>query len=506
MDCHILIVDDEPKNLVMLEELFQFQGARVSSATDGRMALEKVAQSPPDLVLLDVSMPGLDGYEVCRRLKADEKTQRIPVIMVTGLRGLNDKIKGLEAGADDFLSKPVNAAELITRSQNLLRVKELDHQLENAYRRMAEISAYTNTLLGKFDPFQFDIQENLARLMDFLLRSEADQADRPQRLLLLSAEAGSLWVGWRYYRQGGEMKAVPLSGGAEDQAMEAVFGGQGRMALNLQGLAPDQRPGRGLWESLGEEPPARNIVGYRSESVAVLALDFGRRVGEYDSQVLSSLVTTIHFFLKTISSQIQEVDNAFLYTIGTLARAAELHDEDTGDHIIRVGLYAEAMAQALGQPEEWIKVLGYSAQMHDVGKMHLHPDTLRKPGPLTAQEWEEVKLHTIYGARIIGDHPRLAMAREVALTHHEHWDGSGYPHGLAGQDIPISGRIVMMADVYDALRSVRPYKSSFNHDTAVAIIHKGDDRLKSGWFDPRVLQAFLDIHREIADIFNRTEQ
>ncbi len=506
MDCHILIVDDEPKNLVMLEELFQFKGARVSSATDGYMALERVARNPPDLILLDVSMPGMDGYEVCRRLKADEKTQRIPVIMVTGLRGLNDKIRGLEAGADDFLSKPVNAAELVTRSQNLLRVKQLDRQLENAYRRLAEISAYTNTLLSQFDPFQFDIQQSLSGLMEFLLQPGLDRSDRPERLLLLSAEAGSLWVGWRYCNRGGEVEATPLSGGANAEEMDSVFGGRGRMAVNLEGADPDRLPGRRIWADLGEEPPTRNIVGYRSQSVAVLALDFGRRVGDYDSQVLSSLVATIHFFLKTISSQIQEVDNAFLYTIGTLARAAELHDEDTGDHIIRVGLYAEAMAQALGQPEEMIKVLGYSAQMHDVGKMHLHPDILRKPGPLSVPEWEEVKLHTVYGARIIGDHPRLAMAREVALTHHEHWDGSGYPHGLAGEAIPLPGRIVMMADVYDALRSARPYKRPFDHAAAVGIIHRGDERLQPGWFDPEVLEVFLDIHREVADIYNRTEQ
>lgn len=506
MDSHILIVDDETKNLVMLEELFQFQGARVSSATSGESALEKVRRTPPDLVLLDVSMPGMDGFEVCRRLKSEEATRRIPVIMVTGLRGIDDKIKGLEAGADDFLSKPVNAAELMTRSRNLLKVKQLDHELEGAYRRLAEISSYTNTLLRQFDPYQFDPSQSLAGLMDFLLQPGTDIDTRPDRVLLLSAEAGSLWVGWRYYRQEGKVVSAPLRGGAESEALESVFRGRGRLALNFDQDAVQSLERSPLWAALGEEPPRRNLVGYRSESVAVLALDFGKQVTDYDSQVLSSLVATIHFFLKTISSQIQEVDNAFLYTIGTLARAAELHDEDTGDHIVRVGLYAGAIARALEQPEEMIRVLSYSAQMHDVGKMHLHPDILRKPGRLTKAEWVDVRLHCEHGARIIGGHPRLAMAREVALNHHEHWDGSGYPQGLAGEDIPLSGRIVMMADVYDALRSTRPYKKAFTHDVAFGIITKGDDRLQPGWFDPRVLAVFVDIHQEIQDIFNRIKE
>lgn len=180
-------------------------------------------------------------------------------------------------------------------------------------------------------------------------------------------------------------------------------------------------------------------MAYRSDSVAVLALDFGKQVSAYEAQVLSALVATIHFFLKTISSKIQEVERAFLYTIGDLARAAESHDEDTGNQIIRVNRYAESVATALGCEPNFVKVMGYSAQVHDVGKLHIHPDILRKPDRLTTREWNEVKKHTIYGVRILGEDPRLAMAREVALSHHEHWDGSGYPKELKGSDIPLTG-------------------------------------------------------------------
>jgi len=497
----VLIVDDEPTNLLLMEELFHQQGATTVSAANGLDALRLARENRPDLILLDVMMPGMDGYEVCRNLKADETTRRIPVVMVTGLGALDDKLKGLEAGADDFLSKPVNAAELLTRSRNLLRVKELDNELDNAYQRLAEIASYTNVLLRHFDPYAFDLQDSLRGLMEFLLGSKPGDKTRPERALLLGADAIGNWNGWlhafRDHAVGSQALETPLS----PAQLRPLFGGQDVVYANQGEAAFDEAVRLPLWALVGDRPPVRNLVGYRSDSVAVVALDFGKTVSAYDAQVLSALVGTIHFFLKTISSQIQEVERAFLYTIGALARAAESHDEDTGNHIVRVNRYAELVARALDCDETFIKTLGYSAQMHDVGKLHIHPDILRKPSRLTPEEWAEVKKHTLYGVRILGDDPRLAMAREVALSHHEHWDGSGYPYGLKGPHIPLSGRITMLADIYDALRSIRPYKPAFDHATAVRIITKGDDRVRPEHFDPKVLEVFGDLHHEIEAIF-----
>ncbi|MCB2185468.1 MAG: response regulator [Deltaproteobacteria bacterium] len=497
----MLIVDDEASNLALMEELFAVHGARVEGVQEGATALTLARSQRPDLILLDIMMPGMDGYEVCRRLKADEATRRIPVVMITGLGQLDDKIKGLEAGADDFLSKPVNSAELLTRCRSLLRVKELNDELEGAYQRLAGIATFTNTLLRSFDPYQFNVHDNMDRLMDFLLGAGSFEATRPERVILLSATPQGDWTGWAYYRANDQMDHRPLARELSAAGLESVFRGKNLFWVNLE-----EEPGLGfrrdpLWAHVGEKPPLKNIVGYRSNEVALLATDFGKTVGTYDAQVLSSLAGTIHLFLKTISSQIQEVERAFLYTISALARAAEMHDEDTGMHIARVNAYAALVAETLGCQEGFVQVLGYSAQMHDVGKLHVHPDVLMKKGPLDAREWAEVKLHTVHGARILGDDPRLAMAREVALSHHEHWDGSGYPYGLAREDIPLSGRITMLADVYDALRSPRAYKPPFSHARAVEIITRGDDRLKPGWFDPRVLEAFASLERQFEEIF-----
>ena len=475
------------------------------SSVDSRQALEMARRALPDLVLLDVMMPGLDGYEICRRIKDDVATRRIPVIMITGLGDLDHKIKGLNAGADDFLTKPVNSAELLTRSRALLKVKELNDELEGAYRSLADIASYTNTLLRRFDPSGFDPQQSLGGLMEFLLGPGANSHARPQRVLLLSRGQDQTWEAWRYHRQDQVILHRRLGGHLPEDAVEPMFQGQSSIFCNRDDECHQRAARAPLWEMLGEATPRDNMVAYQSGSVAVMALDCDKAVSDYEAQVLSAIVATIHVFLQTIGGQMREVERAFFYTIESLARAAESHDEDTANHIVRVKRYAEALGRALGRDEDYVIKLGYAAQMHDVGKLHVHPDILRKPGPLTPGEWEEVKKHTIYGVRILGDHPRLAMAREVALNHHEHWDGSGYPRGLTGEEIPLSGRICMMADVYDALRSTRHYKLPYSHEQAFAVIRHGDHRLRPGWFDPQVLQAFLDIHVEFAKIYRESK-
>lgn len=188
-------------------------------------------------------------------------------------------------------------------------------------------------------------------------------------------------------------------------------------------------------------------------------------------------------------------DEAFRMAISLLARAAEIYDEGMGNHVFRVNEYSHFLGRTLGMGADACRELRYSAQLHDVGKMGVAPAVLRKTGPLDADERREMDNHTVYGQRILSRSPRLAMAAEIALNHHEKWDGSGYPSGRRGDEIPLAARIVQMADIYDALRSARPYKPALDHDRTRDIILHGDERIDSrGHFDPVLVEAFADTH------------
>ena len=199
----------------------------------------------------------------------------------------------------------------------------------------------------------------------------------------------------------------------------------------------------------------------------------------------------------------EETEEAFQISVTLLARAAEIHDEETGNHIIRVNEYSYAIAKMLGLDDSWCDELRYSAQLHDVGKMSVDAAVLKKKGGLDDSEREEMNHHTVYGHQILTASPRLSLGAEIALYHHEKWDGTGYPDRIAGEGIPMSARIVQIADIYDALRSERPYKPAFSHTKAVKIMTKGDDRIDPmGHFDPKLVALFSDNHKAFDKIWN----
>jgi len=197
-----------------------------------------------------------------------------------------------------------------------------------------------------------------------------------------------------------------------------------------------------------------------------------------------------------------ETEDAFRLSVRLLAKAAEIHDDDTGQHILRVNEYSYALARRAGMPRAFCDDIRYLAQLHDVGKMSVDQAVLKKKGRLNDEEYAEMKRHTVYGYEILKESDRLGMAAEIALSHHEQWTGGGYPNGIAGEDIPIAARIVAIADVYDALRSPRVYKPAFDHAKTVSIIVDGDDRLDpEEHFDPRLLRVFADHHGDFAEVW-----
>jgi hypothetical protein len=251
--------------------------------------------------------------------------------------------------------------------------------------------------------------------------------------------------------------------------------------------------------------PILNFVSCRISGEppgVIVAFNYAGRATEYDADVLRSAAVMIGSLL-TMSRGLRETELAFSYTIEALARACEAAEQDTGRHIVRVNRYAGALAANMGFNIRFVEEMSSSAQMHDVGKLHVPIEILLKPTQLTPREMQVMRQHPAFGVEILGDSPRLKTAREIAISHHENWDGTGYPKGLKGERIPIAGRLVRVADVYDALRSKRSYKPAMTHEQALHVFREGDERIDPvAHFDPAVLAAFFQIEHMFDMIYD----
>jgi putative two-component system response regulator len=310
MLARILVVDDEPSIVDVLTRFLTREGYGVVTASNGREALERVSREPPDLILLDVTMPEIDGFTVCQRLKEDERTALIPITMLTGLDDREHRTRGIEAGADDFLTKPFEQSILRARIRSQLRMKLLTDHLEHT--------------------------ENV---------------------------------------------------------------------------------------------------------------------------------------------------------IFMLAQAVEAKDAYTEGHLRRLRAYGARLAAACRLSPGEVQAVRYGGILHDIGKIGVDEAIIRKPGPLTPEEAAQMRRHPEIGAQIIS---QMRFAREVApiiSAHHEYWDGSGYPRGLAGEEIPIGARIITIVDAYDAMTTDRPYRAALSQEEAVRRLREA----RGTQFDPQVLDIFLGL-------------
>ncbi len=348
----ILIVDDELLNRELLEDYTTILGYEAESAAGGREALEKVIADSYDLVLLDIMMPGLDGIETAKKIREIYTAADLPIIMVTALSGREDRLRAVEAGANDFIVKPVDRVELKIRTASQLRMKKMQDKVKQYQLHLEEL-----------------VQERTKDLM--------------------------------------------------------------------------------------------------------LTLDEMRQAK-------------------------QKTHQAYMDTIHRLGVAAGYKDNDTADHIYRVSGYCVIVAEAVGISEEDVEILRLASPMHDVGKLGIPDSILLKPGKLTPGEWEVMKRHTLIGKKILQDSESnlLSAGAVIAASHHEKWDGTGYPHRLEGENIPILGRICAIADVFDALTTVRPYKEAYNPDKALRLI----EAARGKHFDPRIVDAFVERFDRILDV------
>jgi putative two-component system response regulator len=347
----ILAIDDERINLRVIGGLLRNLGYEPVLMESFGEALA-VLDPSIDLVLLDVMMPETDGFTVARKIREMPAVSDVPIIMVTALTSKQDRLKAVEAGANDFISKPIDLTELRVRMGSLLKMKESQDEVK------------------------------------------------------------------RYQAELEEMVAVRTSA----------------LKMALENVKESQRV------------------------------------------ILSAHLETIH----------------------RLAAAAEFKDEETSDHIQRMSRYCELLAFRLGLPDAEVDLILQASPMHDIGKIGIPDSILLKPAKLSPEEWDVMKKHTIFGARILGESnfELLRVGEIIALSHHEKWDGSGYPKGLVGEDIPLYGRICAVADVFDALISRRPYKEPFSNEKALEILRAG----RGSHFDPSILDVFLNDFDRVQEI------
>ncbi len=340
---HVLIVDDDEPSRMLLKAMVESLGHEATVAHDGIEALAQL-KLDVDLVLLDVRLPGMDGYEVARLIREHPVTSDLPIIMVTVLESRQDRLRAVEAGANDFIAKPFDKTELRVRTTSLLKMKEAQDALKR---------------------HRMDLEDTVAR-RTAALRQALDETATAQRM----------------------------------------------------------------------------------------------------------------------------AHRAQLDTVERLAIAAEFKDKITALHIRRIGEYSAVLAAGLKLPPGEVELMEHASRMHDVGKIGIPDAILQKPADLDRQEWVVMRRHTMIGGRILAKSSSkvLQAGRTIALSHHERWDGSGYPNGLAGEEIPLGGRICAVADVFDAMTNERPYKKAFPNEEAYDVLRGG----RGTQFDPEVVDVFFE--------------
>ncbi|MBI5074441.1 MAG: response regulator [Nitrospirae bacterium] len=496
----ILCVDDQPVNLALFREILIYEGYDVVIAEDGKTALNLLHAQKIDLVILDVLMPQMNGLEVCRQIRGDEDIAGIPIIMVSGLAAYQDRQRGLGAGADDFIMKPFHLTEIASRVKTMLRLLDLQEELCVADATMAAMASFGHEVIHAVESCHPDLLSGFDRLVSKVFGQGEESGVSPEIVLTGVLDKGRRK--WLYYY---------FSDGALKRTLLATDVGWSLDLPEVEGKSlfctGEEEIRQSLFSPLIEELGGMNIAvttvaGYISRAFSVIAVNYRRTATKYDARVMQSLASQ-GILLQAVLQRLTDSDDALEHIVRTLVKVSEAGDEDGDAHIVRIGDYASLLAQDLKMHEGFIKAIRFQSQLHDIGNVYIPAAILRKPAVLTDAEFGEIKNHTLYGAQILGQYKGFQIGRNIALTHHERWDGSGYPYCLKEERIPIEGRILNIVDQYDSLRRQKIYRPAFDHDTSCRIIIEGDNRTLPCHFDPRVLTAFRTAAPRLQEIYER---
>ncbi len=515
----VLIVDDDRALRFALSAYLRTQGYEVALASNGSEALAEIGRNRPDIIILDVAMPGMDGIELLHELKKGEGTWDIPVVMLTGRTSESDLVSGLEYGADEYVVKPFGMAELMARLRNVQRLAATRRRLAEANDRLAREVSDTNRRLN--------ILYRLARRLNEV-ESEQEALDLTIEAVREAAGAGRISImlpepdGQHLYcaRAVGlpEHLAASLRVRVDEGIVGNVFSTGRTLVANARSDV-EARHARYSSDAFVSVPLISTTLKTRDEVIGVLnATDrpddapFTPEEIECIRSISDMAAVTMHNLLRR--SRLENFVQVLLLTIG---RLAEHRDDNTAAHLERVQRYANRLARQLQQnpryrsvlTDAYIHELTLATPLHDIGKVGIPDDVLLKRGPLTPKEFEVMKRHVEIGRQTIafaamrtGPLTLLAVCLDIVSGHHEKYDGSGYPAGLRGEEIPLAARIVALADAYDAITSRRPYKPAQSHETAVRIIRSESGR----HFDPAIVDAFLECEDQFDRIRRETPE
>ncbi|KAF0159074.1 MAG: response regulator receiver [Syntrophaceae bacterium] len=499
----ILCVDDEEANRKLLEKLLVPRGYVVVSAADGKEALLKIKSQAIDLVLLDIIMPGMNGFEVCRQIKEDQKFRNIPVIMITASILKQDRIRGIEAGAEEFLSKPFDLEEVLARIKMLLKMKALDDERKNAE---SQKEAALAALQKSHDELERRVRERTAELAqanetlqaDIIERKQAEEKLLESKILFEAVvENIPLMI---FLKESTDLRFVIFN-----RAGEELLGYDRKDLLgknNLDLFPPAQAihfmakdrevlNGEAIVMDIPEEQIQTAKKGQRvlhTKKVCIRSADGATKylLG------ISEDITERKYAEEELQQTLESLRKSFGATIQVMVSAVESRDPYTAGHQVRSANLACAIATEMELPQDTIEGLRMAGSIHDIGKLSIPAEILSKPTQLSELEFSLIKEHARTGHEMLKDVESPWPLAEIVYQHHERMDGSGYPRHLKGEEICMEARIMAVADVVEAMASHRPYRPGLGIDAALNEIEKN----KGTIYDEAVVDACLKLFRE----------
>lgn len=492
----ILVVDDEAINRLLLVTALRKRGYGVIEADGGEKALQLAFDRRPDLVLLDVMMPELTGFEVCRRIKEDPSTRTIPVVLVTALHSHEDVERGIAAGADEFISKPVDISELMVRVRMLLKMGEMKRLMEGGNPGAGAKGAVHGAAGTR------EADHLVSSFIAANIASGPLDRLRPASIHLQLRIGGETVRSVLFTRTAEGITETPLDlTFSDDQLAGAAISQEDGWFSNFRQSELSREAYMGLLPAdfgrLAEE--LNNFICCRGDSYRFIFLNFGREVKLFDLTWYRHMGSYFGMLLALLTGM-GEKEAEYLGLIRSLGALTEIKDGDRGKHA-RIRRVCALICRRLDCTPGYAASLLDAVELYDIGKLMIDESILAKSGPLSDREWGMVRRTPLLATWMFEDLPRLSTAREIAVNLYENYDGSGYPVGRKGEEIPFSARLLRVADVYESLRVPRSYRRGYTHAEAFAILKNGDGRLSPAHFDPVVLKTFLELGGGIKAVY-----